>query len=813
MLDEQQLLPHLKPYQANLLLVGVLALVCIGVYHTFPPASSSLSVPSTVFSSARAMSHVRQIGSHSHPTGSLENTKVRQYLVDQLKELDLEPEIQSAFVVNSQKKLAGRIHNVLVRIPGKKTGKALLLSAHYDSVHTGPGAADDGASVAAILEALKAIKMQPALQNDLICIFTDSEETGLLGAEAFVRQHPWAKAIGLALNFEYRGNRGAFMMFETSQGNGKLIEGLATAAPFLLANSLMYEVYKHLPNDTDMSVFKQAGIPGMNFAAIEGHTSYHTQLDRPEFLDQGSLQHEGDIMLALVKHFGNIPLNGLTSSDRVYFDVPGLGLVNYPVGWVFPLNVILLMLFATVLTLALKTKTVRVGRIVTSAIVFPFILFGLAVTSHFLWLAIRQLHPEYDSFIQGDTYNSHWYLLAFVFLNIGLFGFLQAYLCKWLQPIEFAFGIMVCWLVLLMVSGVWLPGASYLFFWPLTAMLVVVGGLFVLKNNNEQQLVNESLNKLIPFMVRQAHHERTQQKTVRPEPLGYAQESPVEGLNQGFLNVLLIFLGSIPGLLIFTPLIKGLFIGLTPQMIGVVIVLLVLLLGLLTPLLAMIGQRNNLIRASLLLGFAALVAGSLTSGFDVDHPRQNTLFYALNSSGQRAFWLSTDNQLDQWTSVFFPNGQAKQQVPKIFGDRFPAMWAAQAPVLALQKPMIETLEDNGISDKSAEKRKIKIRVKSSRLAPKLTITIEGIAVLQSKVAGQLYSQSPQLNWSLDSVGLNDEDLIIEFVVKAGVPFKVRVIDFTYGLPVINPISRPSAMTDKPSEFSDTIAAVSVFNFQ
>ena len=42
-------------------------------------------------------------------------------------------------------------------------------------------------------------------------------------------------------------------------------------------------------------------------------------------------------------------------------------------------------------------------------------------------------------------------------------------------------------------------------------------------------VVREALNKLIPFMVRQAHHERNQQLTVRPEP--------VEGFNQRFLSL------------------------------------------------------------------------------------------------------------------------------------------------------------------------------------------------------------------------------------------------------------------------------------
>jgi Peptidase family M28 len=842
MIKEHQSL-HALPKQAIILLIGVLMLVGIGICHTYPPNPALLPAPPTVFSSARAMTHVWQIGSKSHPTGSLENANVRRYLVNQLRKLGFEPEIQSALGVNPEKKQVGRIHNVLVRVPGTKPGKALLLAAHYDSVHTGPGAADDGASVAAILETLRAIKTQMPLQNDLLCIFTDGEEAGMIGAEAFVQQHPWAKTIGLALNFEYRGNRGAFMMFETSPGNGKLVEGLAASAPFLLANSLMYEVYKRLPNDTDMSVFKQVGIPGMNFAAIDGYSHYHTQLDRPEFLDEGSLQQEGDIMLALVKHFGNIPLNDLKSSDRVYFDLLAFGLVNYPVSWIMPLNALLLLLFATVMTSGVKTKTVRVTRILSSMIGFPVILVGLSAASHYLWLAIRQLHPDYESFL---PYNSHWYLLAFVFLDFGLFGFLQVYVTKWLRSLEFSLGIMACWLLLLVFCSVWLPGVSFLLFWPLTAMLMVVGMLF-LRKKNIQYPVNESLvksfdrpktnaNPVSPFVVNSSNHERTHltQKFLKGisknpkhsfsprekvrmgalESISYATyPSPLRGEGTFKGSSILIFLGSIPGILLFTPLIRGLFIALTPQMIALVVVFLVLLLGLLTPLLEMIGQLKWLIRSSLVLGLSALVAGSLTSGFDADHPRQNTLFYALNSSGQRAFWLSTDKQIDQWTSTFFPKTQEKQYLAEIFGDRFPAMWTSIAPVLPLQAPMIETLENSAILDKSTEKRKIKIRVKSSRQAPNLKVTIEGADVLQSKVAGQIYSQTPLPHWSLDSVGLIDEDLLIEFIVKAGIPFRVRAIDFSYGLPAAVLNHRPSSMISKPTEFSDTAAVVNVINYK
>ena len=123
---------------------------------------------------------------------------------------------------------------------------------------------------------------------------------------------------------------------------------VSKAAPHPLGNSLMYEVYKRMPNDTDMTVFKRAGIPGMNFAAIEGYASYHKQLDRPELLQEGSLQHQGEILLALTQYFGNAPLDNLRSADSVYFDAPGLGMVNYPISLALPLCGVLILFFGMV---------------------------------------------------------------------------------------------------------------------------------------------------------------------------------------------------------------------------------------------------------------------------------------------------------------------------------------------------------------------------------------------------------------------------------------------------------------------------------
>jgi hypothetical protein len=741
--------------------VAIVALVVIGLHHATPPASLPASISAAEFSSGRALPHVRHIAQQPHPTGTMENAAVRDYLLAQLQALGLQPEVQNAFAVNASGPWGnvGNIHNVLVRIPGRTAGKALLLMAHYDSTPTGPGAADDAASVAAILETLRALQAQPALQNDVFCLFSDGEEAGLLGASAFVAEHPWTPRVGLVLNFEYRGNSGPFLMFETSPGNGKLIDGFAKAAPHPIGNSLMYEVYKRLPNDTDLSVFKRVGIPGMNFAAIEGHSSYHTHLDRAELLQEASLQHQGETLLALTQFFGNVPLDDLCAADRVYFDAPGLGLISYPVRWVMSLCVATLLLFIAILVLGLKSGALRMSRTALAAGEFLLMVALLAGGCQLLWLGIRSIHPEYDLLLQGDTYNSHWYLLSFVMLAVGLFALIQSQRRKHIRPMEAAAGAMACWLLALIITGIAWPGASSMFLWPLLPMLLAVATALWLRCRNAQSSSD---------------------------------------------NVIFL-LGATPGILLFAPLIKMLFIALTPQQCGVAIAALAMLLGLLVPLLDMLLCRPILPWLPPALGMVFLVLGSFTAVFDVEHPRPDNLFYALDGASGKALWLSANNTLAPWTERFFPAPVARRQVPEIFGEDSRLYWTAPAPAFAVQAPVIEVREDSVASGI----RKIGIRIKSLRQAPEIRVAVEGGVVLDAKVQGRIFSQTPRQAWRVKSFGVDKEGLAIELRVPTGVPFIIRATDISYVLPQANMQPRPAGTIAQPFGLSDTSLAVTI----
>ena len=86
-----------------------------------------------------------------------------------------------------------RVRNVSAEMASANPDRpAILLACHHDSVGAGPGAADDGAAVATLLEVARALKEGPPLPRPVILLFTDGEEVGLMGAQGFVDHDPLA---------------------------------------------------------------------------------------------------------------------------------------------------------------------------------------------------------------------------------------------------------------------------------------------------------------------------------------------------------------------------------------------------------------------------------------------------------------------------------------------------------------------------------------------------------------------------------------------------------------------------------------------
>ena len=190
-----------------------------------PDVSSSMD-----FSTEKALDHIAAIAQQPHPIGSPAAESARRYIVEQLEDLDLYPELQEFeapdFFGISDGPVTGV--NVAARISGTDSSGAVMLVAHYDTVPTTPGAADDASGVAVVLETARALQNGPPLRNDVILLLTDGEEpAGRYGATAFVERHPWAKEVAFVVNFEACGTGGPSLLVQTSGADGGGVNLLA----------------------------------------------------------------------------------------------------------------------------------------------------------------------------------------------------------------------------------------------------------------------------------------------------------------------------------------------------------------------------------------------------------------------------------------------------------------------------------------------------------------------------------------------------------------------------------------------------------
>jgi hypothetical protein len=355
------------------LAAGLLGLTLgLVVWAGKPPAPKGDDAAADEFSAGRALSLLRNLlGDETpHPVGSRANARVRERILGNLRAIGYEANVaHSSFHAARQRTID--VDNVVCRLPGQKQGPAVMLVAHYDSASAGPGAADDGSGVAIVLEVARILKAEGPFRNPIVFLLTDGEETGLWGAKAFVSEHPWAKEIAVAVNLEARGTGGRSLMFETSENNGWLISAYAAAVQSPDTSSLNFEIYRRLPNNTDFTIFKRAGMAGMNFAFIQNPAYYHTAADNLEHLDPGSLQHQGDNALAVIRALATTDLSHRPQGNVVYTDLLGLTVVHWPESWSVPLAALASLLVAVTVLRLLHTRTVRMRALLGGLVAFP----------------------------------------------------------------------------------------------------------------------------------------------------------------------------------------------------------------------------------------------------------------------------------------------------------------------------------------------------------------------------------------------------------------------------------------------------------
>ena len=719
-------------------------IISLTVYASFNDLipSSEKPLDKYDFSIENALDHLRIISKKPHYTGSEYHSVVRDYILNELKNMGLETEIQNQ-VVTRFCCVGTNTSNIIGTIKGSSNGKSLVLLTHYDSRHHASfGASDAGSGVVTILEGVRSFLSKNTIPiNDIHLVFTDAEEIGLLGAQAFVKNHSLVDNIGLVLNFEARGSGGpSYMLMETNGKNGVLISEFINAEPgFPAANSLMYSIYKMLPNDTDLTIFReQANINGFNFAFIGDHFDYHTSLDSFERLDRNTLIHQADYIMSMLNHFSKINLSNLDSeNDYVYLNFPILKMLHYPYSWIYPLLIFSIIFFLFIIYLGLAINKLSIQGILNGILALTISLFTCLSITIILWKTISYFNPDYADILHGFTYNGYYYITAFIFLNIFCLFSIYYRFFKNSSGLDLTIMPIGFWLIINVLISIYLKGAAY-FIIPVNLVLFSILLIY---------LSNFKGNK----------------------------------------KMLLWTFFSVPLIYIFAPQLKMFPVGLGLDNLFITSFFLVLIFVLLLPVFSNFAFKNQIKNLTLLIAIVFFALAFLNNDYDVNSKKPNSILYYSDLDSKQSYWLSRNENLDEFTSQFFKKNESIQEASFFSSSSkygTPHKQSALADFINFSSSDIQILKDTIVENK----RNLQLKISPERKINKIDLTTDDPFVLNSMSVQGVEFEIEKSEFKINPgqfltyyLSYEDKDVTIELDFEENLSPSLNLIETSFDL--------------------------------
>jgi hypothetical protein len=546
-----------------------------------------------------------------------------------------------------------------------------------------------------------------------------------------------------------------------------MIEAFTEADPdFPVANSLVYSIYKMLPNDTDLTVFREdADIEGFNFAFIDDHYDYHTALDTAPRLDRESLAHQGAYLMPLLTYFSQADLSDLKSlNEYVYFNVPLFKLVSYPFEWIWPMMVLTGVLFLFILVYGirkgrLKLKGMAVGM---GPMLLSLLLAGVA--GYGAWPMLKGLYPAYGDMLHGFTYNGYLYIAAFSGLSLGVCFWVYSRFRK-TSPQDLLAAPLLLWLVVCGLLAAYLPG----------------GGFF-----------------LIPVIA-----------AILSWMILIAQDKP---------NPYLLVLLCVPALWILTPFIKMLPVGLGLKMLLASSLLCVLVFFLVLP---VVGSYRNKGRFALVGGvvFAAFFLGAhLGSDFTEKTPKPSSLLYVNDLDADRAFWATYEKVPSGWTTAYLGNDpQPPSPSLNTLSSKYSTgfSFTSTAPMKPVPEPELTILSDTVVG----KDRLVFLRIEARRHINRLEVFTGDTPLSEAVVNGLALSDyylKHRRSGKLVTHYVSDNDateLLLRF--PEGSPLELTVYEASNDLlsnPLFSIPPRPEDLLPMPFVLNDAVLNIKSVRF-
>jgi len=207
--------------------------------------------------------------------------------------------------------------NVVGEIPGgRKKDEVVMLGAHLDSWHGGTGATDNATGSAVAIEAVRILKtLNLKMDRTVRIALWGGEEEGLLGSEAYVKQHfadretmlPKPEYFKLSAYYNDDTGTGRFRGI-SAQGNDDVkpifeqwLKPFNDLGATTVANVTAEATRR--PSATDHTSFAFVGLPGFNFVQDPMDYStrtHHSNMDLYDRVQPGDMMQCAAIMAAFV---------------------------------------------------------------------------------------------------------------------------------------------------------------------------------------------------------------------------------------------------------------------------------------------------------------------------------------------------------------------------------------------------------------------------------------------------------------------------------------------------------------------------------
>jgi hypothetical protein len=717
-------------------ILAITIMAAVSLASLWPPTAHGGGPAS--FSAESAMAHVEALAAKPRPAGSAAHRAAREYIVTALRErAGIEAEVRGAAATSTRYGLpydAARVHNVVATIRGTDPSRRIVLVAHYDTVLTSPGAGDDAAGVATLLEAGRALAVEYGGGPDVTLLFTDAEEVGAVGAEAFLASSGLDPRRATVLNFDARGTGGPCALVETAGDEGRLVRAVARSGAPVAAASLLPTLARLHGVGTDFRPFREAGASGLNFAIVDGVARYHTPADTPPALDRESVRRQGEAAVALVRALGDGADDG--SGAVSYFTAPWAGLVVYP-----RFLDLLAATLATVLVALWVVGSVRRGHsswggLGASGLAAVAAVTLAAVACHAGWWLVCALGAGPAPGL-ADPYDPVPYRLAAVLLAAGT--------ALGVARVARQIGVTA-------PTGL-LPAVAVAVLWGLALGLPGAAHLLAVP---------------MPFVALHA------------VASGGGRGAPVA-------RALGAAAASLPVVIVWAPVPYVLLAGLRLSAVwaaGAVAAVAVLLC-------ASVFERARFAvdgrAAAALVALAAVAAGVGVSraGAAPETPRPVSFAYALDADVGRAFWVSDREIAGGPEDAIFADALPIEALPRFLGEDGALTRAATAATLAVPGPEVALVGDAA----GDGRRELTLRVRSRRGAPWLHVFVETGKVIGAAVDGTEFEKraggadaAEGAVWGFRHVGADDDGFELKLVDDpAAGPVRITVVDQSSGV--------------------------------